>query len=303
MNYKKIDLFYDTLDQAAMLIYEEHQYDYLTCLINASKVLLGFETKLSQELINRIEKLFKSFDEFQKEEVRQALELLIVKGLKHLQKYPLDLMTPDSICYLYANVINEYFDGKITILDVALGTGNLINAISNYYPYESSLIGIERDEFLVELAKIACELQNNNISIYYNNSLDPIYEKANLIIGDLDNYYVNEHYFPYLVINKFNQNLLDNGLFIYLISNDFFNQEKVIEFKKTFKGTLLGLIVLPETMFAKGHPGKSLLIGTNKEIDAYDMLVINMPSLNDTKNVNNTVEYIKVWTKKLKGMI
>lgn len=306
MDTKKIDFYYDCLDEATMLIYEEKKKDYLSCLITASEYFLGYENeKLSFELMKKLDICYQKLMQYQyaNEEVRVALQLLIIKGFKHLQKYPLDLMTPDSISYLFAKIINNLYEDELTILDVALGTGNLINTISNYYPYSLSLIGIEKEEMLVRLAKVGSELQNNDLKIYLNDCLDPIYDKVDVVIGDLDSYEIDNHYFPYLVVNKYLHNLSERGIFIYLIANDFFLKPQTLEFKNQFPGTLLGLIVLPETMFAKKDTGKSILIGTHKKLDNFDMLVINMPSLKEQDKVNNTIKYINAWTNNLKGMI
>jgi len=304
MNYKKIDLFSDYLDRAALIIYEDLHVDYLTCLIYAGKALLGYEnTNLNSDSIIKLNKIIADINQhsFGNEEVRLALQPLIVKGFKHLQIYPLDLMTPDTVVFLFAYLIENIYDKDIKILDIALGTGNLLNGINNFLSHEAELFGIEKEQKLVELAKVSSELQNNSNIIYLNNSLDPIEEIVDVVIGDLDTYYIKDDYFPYLAINKFLNNLNENGMFIYLIDNDFFMKSGNEKFKENFYGTLLGLIVLPDTMF-KGT-GKSILIGTNKKLEKYEMMVTNMPSFKKQKEVQKTIDNLYIWTQNLKGKI
>ena len=312
IDQKNVDLYFDYIDNACLIIYEETHLDYLDCLIRVGNdIIEGVnDTGLSSESINKLEEIYERIfsHSFLNEEIRLAMQLLIVKGFKHHDSFSLDLMTPDSICYLFAFIISLYFDDekRITILDTALGTGNLINAISNFCTrenYDLSLIGIEKEQKLAELAKVNTDLQGNEIQIYLNDALSPNYFLADVIIGDIDTNYIDDKYFPYLLINRFIDNLNEDGIFIYLIANDFFNQKDVKEFKNAFSGTFLGLIVLPDTLFQDNVVGKSILIGTNKRINNYDMLVMNLASLVDKEKVQESINNITEWIINLKGMI
>lgn len=307
MDQRNVDIIYDYLDEAAMTIYEALGLDYLTCLIRViDDIVKGTnESSLSLEVVRKLEKNYEKFSNhsFINEEIRLALELLIIKGFKHKGNYALDLMTPDSVAFLFAHIVNQLTSDKVTIMDVALGTGNLINAICNYAEQECALIGIEKDQMLCDLARACSDLQDNNIKIYCNDHLDPIFDACDIIIGDLDSEIKEDKYSPYEVITKFWNNLDDDGFFIYLIPNDFFNQKGVNEFKTKFQGTLAGLIVLPSTMFNDNHIGKSILIGTKKHIDNFDLLLVDFPSLNNQNKVKDTIVMIDEWIKNLKGMI
>jgi site-specific DNA-methyltransferase (adenine-specific) len=304
---KNVDVFYNHVDNACMIIHEALKVDYLTCLIRVGNDILNEtdETGLSDEVISNLNTIYQAImnQGFINEEVRQAMELLIVKGFKHSEKYGLDLMTPDAIGYLFAYIINKLLTREAVIMDVALGTSNLLNVISNFREHLSHLIGIEKEEELVKLAKVNCDLQNNDITIYYNDCLKPIYELCDLVVGDLDTYEVDGQYFPYLVVNKFLDNLNDDGYFIYLIPNDFFNQKGNMEFKQNLDGTILGLIVLPESMFNNKYVGKSIIIGTKKSLEAVDMMVVRFPSLSEQTIVKTTIEKIDKWIENLKGMM
>jgi site-specific DNA-methyltransferase (adenine-specific) len=307
MEQKNVDIIYDCLDEAAMMIYEALRLDYLHCLIRViDDIVKGTnESGLSLETVEKLEAIYNKFSQhsFVNEEIRLALELLIIKAFKHKGNYSLDLMTPDSVAFLFAYLVNKIGDNKITIMDVALGTGNLINAICNYYEHDCDLIGIEKDQNLCELARACSDLQDNNMRIYCNDNIFPNYDRCDIVIGDLDGEIKDDKYHPYEVITKFWDNLEEDGFFIYLIPNDFFNQKGANEFKSNFKGTFTGLIVLPSTMFSNNHVGKSILIGTKKHIDKYDLLLVDFPSLNNQEKVKETIVMIDQWIKNLKGMI
>ncbi|MFA7127520.1 MAG: hypothetical protein WC182_08245, partial [Bacilli bacterium] len=95
----------------------------------------------------------------------------------------------------------------------------------------------------------------------------------------------------------------EEGIFIILIDNDFFNQPSIETFRSHFTGTMLGLIVLPETLFQNNVIGKSILLGCKKSLTSYEMMVTSFPGLNQTEQLNNTIDTLDQWIKQLKGMI
>ena len=95
-------------------------------------------------------------------------------------------------------------------------------------------------------------------------------------------------------------NIDDEGIFIYLIENDFFNKEQINDFKSKFKGTLLGLIVLPNGLFNKNHIGKSILVGSPLQLKNFDMMVMQMASINEQEKFYNNINEIQEWIKKIK---
>lgn len=306
-----VDLFYDSIDEACLILYEQLQLKYLDCLLRVGNdILHGInESGLAPETINQLDAIYQHLFKytFVNEDIRQALQLLIIKAFKH-ENLPLDLMTPDAIAYLMAFLVGMFFDKQniINILDIGVGTGNLINAISNFLTkddYQLKLFGIEREERFARLAQVNTDLQGNEMQIFLNDVLSPNYLHADVIIGDLDAYYTNDEYYPYLVINQYVNKLTEKGFFIYLIDNDFFNKQGVDKFREQFTGTMLGLIVLPEQMFQKNIIGKSILIGTNMQLNKYDMMVISLSSLTDNILTQKGIDSISKWINDLKGMI
>ena len=123
------------------------------------------------------------------------------------------------------------FEGeKITVIDTLLGTSNLLQAISNNFNSDVELIGIEKEEYLVKLSEISTNLQNNEMKIYYQDAMNSIYDKADVVVGDLESSdyqgeFVSEltemgiTYLPYLLIGKRLENIVDDGYFVYVIDN------------------------------------------------------------------------------------
>jgi site-specific DNA-methyltransferase (adenine-specific) len=297
----KVDLFFDLFDEAAMLLVTGQGIDYLEAINRTAQMFCNNEAdaKADPETQKRLEEILNvaAAEDFLKEEIRLALELLLIKGFK-AENQRLDLMTPDTVNYLISRVVNRKFSDignkQLTILDTALGTGNQLQAIANNLSDETTLVGIEKEDLLVKLAASSAELQNNEIRIYFQDALVPVYDLADLVIGDLDSYQYSDvpavahplydqgvRYFPYLVIASRLVNLKDNGYFIYVIENDFFSQAKVDVFRSYLKdqATLMGLMVLPPSMFKSGAVGKSILIGKKASLRSWNMTVLQLTSL------------------------
>ena len=107
---EKIDLFFELFDSACMALYEDINIDYLEALIRVGNDLI-FEvddSRISEETYNKIFSIYNDLVNvsFTNEEIRLALELLIVKAFKH-KNMPLDLMTPDTISYFISIIIEE----------------------------------------------------------------------------------------------------------------------------------------------------------------------------------------------------
>ena len=72
------------------------------------------------------------------------------------------------------------------------------------------------------------------------------------------------------------------------------NKEQINDFKKKFTGTLLGLIVLPQSLFNKEHIGKSLLIGSSKKINNFEMMIMQLSDINNFVHPYNSFDSVNI---------
>lgn len=295
LNMENVNMFYDILDEACMTLYEELHLSYLKALIRVGNdiVFQIDDSKISPDCYNKLRDIYLGLDnkKFYSEEIRLAFELLIVKAFKH-EKMVLDLFTPDTICYLFSVLIGDKFtDKSITIMDTLLGTSNLLQAISNNLETPPKLIGIENNLNLVKLSEISSNLQNNEIKIYFQDALNDVFDKVDVVIGDMESKDYDKEvnldiskkgvkYFPYLVTMKRLENLKDGGYFIYVIDNDFFEKENNMIFHEALskEATLMALITLPKSIVSPDHPGKSILIGKKEVLDNYKIAILSIDS-------------------------
>ncbi|HNZ50256.1 MAG TPA: hypothetical protein PLW60_04885 [Bacilli bacterium] len=298
----KTELYFDFFDEIAMILVSELGLSYLEAFHKTKEIILedDWELNLPHEEIVKITTLTKALNKetFTQEDIRLALQLLTVKAYQAMNQ-KLSLMTPDTVNYLFSRIINRKFSGQsLTILDINLGTSNLLQTVANHFPGDKELIGIELNPVLVQLAASWADLQNNELKIYWQDVMTPIHDLVDLEIGDLDDGIYEKTvppshplattkitYYPYLAISSQLANLKDQGYFIYLVNNDFFNQPGAQLFRNFLNNwaTLLGLIVLPETMFQSEKQRKSILIGKKTILNAWDLLIFPIANLSKSQ--------------------
>ena len=308
LSMKNIDAYFDLYDKACMFLVKIVGINYLQAFLRVYNDIKNNEinsSKLSQKEVEELQDMEDAIMDsyFLNEEIRKALVLLLVTAFKHV-KSSLDLMTPDFISYLFTFIINALFEkeikkekmNKISILDVNLGTSNLINLISNNLSFESELLGIEINNEYALISEAFSSLQGNSVSIYNNSCLDYMTLSANVIIGDLDCKEEDGKYLPYEIILKYQHTNVDKSFMIFLVDNDFFNKPQIEEFKKGFKGSIIGLIALSESLFKK--QAKSILIISPKKYKSLDALAINLPSEKEEQKHLEALYNIRKWLNK-----
>ena len=212
-----IDKFYDLIDECTMLLNEKLHLNYFDGLIRvANDIINGIDvSKLDDEDIDKLDAKYQEINNLTitNEEVRQAMQLLIIKAMKHINMN-LEIMTPDYVSFIIGYIIDSYFKNQkeVNILDVEVGTGNMITTISNFIKNETNLIGVENNKLLVNLCKANCEMQNNEISLYFQDTLTKLIETVDVAIGDLDCEIKDNKYYPYEIINNYLPNIDDEGI-------------------------------------------------------------------------------------------
>ena len=301
INAKNIDIFYDLIDEACMIYYSELHLDYLNAFVEVADDIINQDDdfNLSDESIEKLNQIYNKIYDLQllNEEIRLGITLLLIKGLKH-KNAPLDIVTPDTIGYLYTFIIDLLIgkkEGKKVIIDTAMG----ISALSQTIVVNSEdifLVGIEKDSDYVRVAKAFSDLLNNDVKLYYQDYKNFIYDVGDIVIGDLSR--VED---KYEVILERLDNIKDNGYFIYLIDNDFF-QNAVNGFKDSLSkvATLTGLIVLPDNFTVNDHVGKSILIGKKAELSDYHMSILKIDSF-DSKSIGETFQKVKKMIIQMEG--
>jgi len=302
----------------AMLLVEHGNLRYLDALIATSANIMAAD--ILQEVDMEIEiKLFalgKELNEmeFNSEEVRKALQLALLKGLKS-DNLSLDGMTPDGVAILIGYLVDKLKPAakELKVADFVVGTGNLLTAVLNTLKETPAAIyGVDSDYKALELAKMMADMQAYEAQFYQQSSTRVMnVPLIDVVIGDLpgggQGELVNEgsalgaagcHYLPYLLVENHLNYLSEEGYAIYVIDNDFFSQEHAAKLHEviTKKANIFMLLQLPETMFKGTNEGKSLLVLRKQKMEN-EALVAVLPDFNDRKKVQATLTRVEDWIK------
>ena len=318
MRHQVIEKLYDTIDEMAMLLVEHANLRYLDALVGACANVMAAD--VLQEVDTETEiKLFgltKGLNEmaFNSEEVRKALQLSLLKGLK-ADRLPFGDMTPDGIAVLIGYLVEQFKSdvSHLKIADFVVGTGNLLTATLNGLKTPpASIYGVDVDYKVLELAKMMADMQDYDVQFYQQSSTKSMnVPPVDVVIGDLPSgdgeAFVKEdselgtagcHYLPYLLVENHLDYLDEDGYGIFVIKNDFFSQEHAAKLHEviTKKASICMLLQLPESWFKSEEEGKSLLVVRRRSLNN-EALVVSLPDFNNRKKMQSTLTKVEDWIK------
>lgn len=322
MNHETIEKLYDIVDEMAMLLVEHANLRYLNALsaaganIVAVDVLQEVDTDIEIKLYNLGKQLNEM--EFAVEEVRKALQLALLKGLK-ADNISMDNMTPDSISLLMGHLLLKLVgDVKdLTLADLTVGTGNLLTAVLNTTESSPAAIyGADVDYNMLELAKMMIDMQDYDAQFFHQSSARALaLPQLDVIIGDLPTSGnlaaadVNSemasagcNFLPYLLVENHLQYLAPGGFALYVIGNDFFSQEHAAKFHEivTKQAQICMLLQLPTSLFKDESHQKSILVLRKKvENDPAvpEVLVGSFPDLSNIEEFRTMLTKVDKWVK------
>ncbi|NLY78678.1 MAG: class I SAM-dependent methyltransferase [Lysinibacillus sp.] len=254
-----------------------------------------------------------------KEEMRKAIQLAILKGMRKSSQ-PNHQMTPDSLGLLIAYFVEQFFEEPlkqgITVLDPALGTGNLMFTIMNKLDGKIHATGVEVDELLIRLAGETAELIEQPIQLYHQDALQPmLVDPVDAVICDLPvGFYPNEEvaleyelcakegmsYTHHLLIEQSINYTKDGGILIFLIPSTLFKSEQAPDLHKYLKkhAWIQAVIQLPENMFKSKVHEKRIFIVQKKSDELRppkEVLLAKVPNMSNKEAMLLFFEKIKIW--------
>jgi site-specific DNA-methyltransferase (adenine-specific) len=303
---ENIEIFFDLIDTSALIFFEELKMPYLEGITEAANNLLSgsVDQKLSKVSKNKIESMINRVNtiDFQKEEVRKAMQLCILKGFKHQKRTNADI-TPDTIGLFIAFLLEKLYanSNNIVLFDPLVGTGNLITTIANHSDKISKLIGVESNIESYRLAEAMFDMMDYGNELYFQDTLLFHHLRADAIVADFPYSQLDKgSYFPYDFINHHSNNLAIGGYFLGVVPNDFFEIPGSDMFKDVIKNLwqVVGLVKLPSTLF-KGI-GKSIFIlrRSDDSIPKIEkVLLADITSFEDEEVLQIQIAKINLWFK------
>ena len=255
-----------------------------------------------------------------KEDVRKAIQIAILKGMRKSSQ-PNHQMTPDTLGLLVGYFVEQFFEetlktGQISLLDPAVGTGNLLLTVMNLLDGKTSATGIEVDELLIRLAADTAELIEQPVVLYHQDALQKmLVDPVDAIVCDLPvGYYPNEEvaveyelcahegmsYAHHLFIEQAIKHTKEGGYLFFLVPANLFESEQSKDLHKYLKKTtwIQAVIQLPENLFASKAHEKSILIlqkQTKSQRAPREVLLAKVPNMSNKEALSMFFEKVQMW--------
>lgn len=304
MASNNLELFYDVLSSSNDILWEatHKTYPELTVMtmknIASSQVKQDVEDDVKKQLTEVYDKL--SDVDFSVEDVRRAVSSIVIKGFRETDK-SYSKVTPDVICFLFAYFISRLLGDKksdIKILDPMSNSGNLLFTVANHLDLDLHLYAVDNSQINTEIISSLANLLEQNISVYFQETMSTYMSQMNFIVSDLEVAENNEKFFPYELLKHYIPSLAKDGYIILLVQEDFFNYGFSEKFSSELASNLsvVGCFSLPENLFAGVK--KNIVIFKNSQIKSSKSLMANIPDLNDPKELNEFFGMVESWFEK-----
>ncbi|MBG9453613.1 DNA methylase [Lysinibacillus sphaericus] len=304
---ENIEKIFGMLNEHAEKIEKEHNITLLEGILDGLEAWLDGEVDFSQEGAT-------------KEDVRKAIQIAVLKGMRKGSQ-PNHQMTPDTLGLLVGYFVEQLFADrlkteKISILDPAVGTGNLLLTVMNLLDEKIEATGVEVDELLIRIAAATADLTEQPASLYRQDALqDLLVSPADAIVCDLPvGYYPNEDialdyelcpseglsYAHHLFIEQSINYTKDGGYLFFLAPTHLFESEQSKQLHKYIQkhAWIQAIIQLPDTMFANKALEKSIVIlqKQGKDFKApKEVLLAKVPNMQNKQALAMFFEKVKMW--------
>lgn len=316
MKVTNVEKIFQLINETADIIREELDCTELEALAETGENWFHGEVlqpELSELASKKLKKKYQELliETLDREDIRKGWQLAILKAMRtNVQAN--HQMTPDAIGILFAYLLDKFTGNKkdLAILDLAVGTGNLLFTVLNSMGDSiNAATGVEVDDTLIRLAYTGANLLGQPVQLLHQDSLQPLLiNPADIVICDLPiGYYPNEEgaasfklkadeglsFAHHLFIEQSMTYAKDGAYLFFLIPNNLFLTEEAKALHQFINetGFVQGIIQLPESMFNSKQTGKSIFILQKKgnEVKApKQVLMVNMPKMSD-RNATATV--------------
>ncbi|MFT8321677.1 MAG: class I SAM-dependent methyltransferase [Bacillus sp. (in: firmicutes)] len=322
-----VEKLFAVFNETATIVKEELDCTYLEALAITGENM--FQEAILQENISEYsaKKLKKSYEsislnEYSKEEIRKSFQLAILKGMQENVQAN-HQMTPDSIGMLIGYLVQKFYrQPSMQLLDLAVGTGNLLTTVINHQPDKTiKAFGVEIDELLLQLAYINANLQEQPVEFYNQDSLEKLFiDPVDIVVGDLPvGYYPNDigaseymlqadnghSYAHHLFLEQSINHLKDGGYALCMVPNGLFESEQAAKLHHFFKEKVYiqSILQLPLSLFKNKQAAKSILV-LQKKGDGIkapkQVLLANVPKLSNINQMEKLLSQIDLWIKENK---
>ncbi|MEW9181420.1 class I SAM-dependent methyltransferase [Bacillus mycoides] len=319
-----VETLFSIFDSSTVVLRKELDVTYLEALVETGDNLFEgaiLQEELSESTIERLNREYSTFNEetYKGEEIRKAFQLAILKGMKEGVQANHE-MTPDAVGMFMSYLFHKFMQGQkeITVLDPAIGTGNLMTTLFNSAKEELTMsgFGVEVDEVLIKLALVNANLQKHAIEFFHQDGVAPLYiDPVDAVVSDLPiGYYPNEivaseytlkadegmSYAHHLFIEQSVKHTKEGGYLFFLVPNFIFESDQAPKLHAFIKETcfIQGLLQLPVSMFKNEKNAKSIFV-LQKKGQGVTMpkqaLLVELPKFSNMKAMENIMDQLNTW--------
>lgn len=254
------------------------------------------------------------------EDTRKAIQIAILKGMRKSAQ-PNHQMTPDTLGLIVSHFVQQCFEkelanGKISIVDPALGTGNLLFTVMNALSGNIQASGVEVDDLLIRLAAATGDLTQQPVTLFRQDALEKLLvDPVDAVVCDLPvGFYPNEEvavdyelcapeglsYAHHLFIEQSLNYTKEGGYAFFLIPAALFESEQAKQLHKFIKdhAWIQAVIQLPENLFSSKKHEKSILI-LQKQSAALkaprEVLLAKVPNMSNREALAMFFEKVRMW--------
>ncbi|BCC55290.1 class I SAM-dependent methyltransferase [Bacillus cereus] len=319
-----VETLFSIFDSSAVVLRKELDVTYLEALVETGDNLFEgaiLQEELSEAAIERLNREYSTFNEetYKGEEIRKAFQLAILKGMKEGVQANHE-MTPDAVGMFMSYLFHKFMKGQneITVLDPAIGTGNLMTTVFNSAQENITMsgFGVEVDEVLIKLALVNANLQKQAIEFFHQDGLAPLYiDPVDAVISDLPiGYYPNEigaseyklkadegmSYAHHLFIEQSVKHTKEGGYLFFLVPNFIFESDQAPKLHAFIKETcfIQGLLQLPVSMFKNEKNAKSIFVLQKKGPSVTmpkQALLVELPKFSNMKAMEDIMDQLNTW--------
>lgn len=319
-----VETLFSIFDSSAVVLRKELDVTYLEALVETGDNLFEgaiLQEELSESAIERLNREYSTFNEetYKGEEIRKAFQLAILKGMKEGVQANHE-MTPDAVGMFMSYLFHKFMQGQneITVLDPAIGTGNLMTTVFNSAKEGLTMsgFGVEVDEVLIKLALVNANLLKHAIEFFHQDGLAPLYiDPVDAVVSDLPvGYYPNEigaseyklkadegmSYAHHLFIEQSVKHTKEGGYLFFLVPNFIFESDQAPKLHAFIKETcfIQGLLQLPVSMFKNEKNAKSIFVLQKKGANVTmpkQALLVELPKFSNMKAMEDIMDQLNTW--------
>ncbi|WP_142335916.1 class I SAM-dependent methyltransferase [Bacillus cereus] len=319
-----VETLFSIFDSSAVVLRKELDVTYLEALVETGDNLFEgaiLQEELSESAIERLNREYSTFNEetYKGEEIRKAFQLAILKGMNEGVQANHE-MTPDAVGMFMSYLFHKFMQGQneITVLDPAIGTGNLMTTVFNSAKEGLTMsgFGVEVDEVLIKLALVNANLQKHAIEFFHQDGLAPLYiDPVDAVVSDLPvGYYPNEigaseyklkadegmSYAHHLFIEQSVKHTKEGGYLFFLVPNFIFESDQAPKLHAFIKETcfIQGLLQLPVSMFKNEKNAKSIFVLQKKGANVTmpkQALLVELPKFSNMKAMEDIMDQLNTW--------